>query len=112
MNRKEKISNYIYTISDKCYIQGTVEGNDIDLKLLNTFLKSDIQISGNSSFRLGWKGIIEKPHIKGELQIRNSEIQLTPETMPISAIHATATFQDSLFQLKDVSGKIQEMPIA
>jgi len=99
-----------YEISDKNFTKGIVEADSIDLIVLKPLLKNDFRITGNSTFRLEWEGIMKRPRIQGEFQIQNAELQVSPETISIQAIQVKALIQDSLFNLEDLSGKFQEIP--
>lgn len=99
-----------YTISDNCIIRGGIEGRDIDLQLLSLFLDPEMQLSGYSTYRLEWEGALKRPHLKGELEIRDGMIKVKPETPPIQAVQASVLFEDSVFQFPNISGIIQEMP--
>ena len=106
----EKNHEGIYKISNKNFINGIVEADSIDLRVLKSLLKDDMQITGISSFHLEWEGTMEKPHIKGEFQIQNAELQISPKTRAIQAINVKTLLQDSLLNLEELSGKIQGIP--
>jgi autotransporter translocation and assembly factor TamB len=90
----------------------SAEGDEIDLRILNPFLTSGMQIAGKSSYRFGINGDFNNPHVKGELNIQSGEFKYDEISPAVTGIEADINVQDSSLSFERFNGRIRNTPFS
>jgi translocation and assembly module TamB len=77
-----------------------VEG-DFNLSLLESF-RSDIQTNGVSSVQVNVRGTLEKPQLRGRLQLRNANLRSDELPMGLSDMSGSMTFNGRRMRIDEI----------
>lgn len=106
----EKGESGSYFISDNSLLQGRAQGGDFDLRLLSPLLSEETQIAGRASYNFSWDGTLANPHPVGTLAIQDGMVQPDPNGPALQEINVTLFMEDSILNIENVKGVIQETP--
>jgi autotransporter translocation and assembly factor TamB len=106
----EKRADGTYFVSDSSLIEGQAKGENLDLSLLSAFMAEGAQISGRGSFDLSWNGTLGNPGPAGIFSIDNGLVQPDSARPGVKQISLNLSLQDSIADIQNLSGVIQETP--
>ncbi|MCE5249881.1 translocation/assembly module TamB domain-containing protein [bacterium] len=101
-----------YTVSGQSSVRCFAEGRNITVQLLKLILPPEVYFQGSSAYKLECDGLLEKPHIRGTLDIIDTELRLNPKTPPVKNIRIAASFRDSALFIDSADGIVNELPFS
>jgi autotransporter translocation and assembly factor TamB len=105
----ERRSNGNYAFSPQSQIGGRLRMEKIDLAFLASMLNADLQLTGETSYDIRWRGTLQAPHVEGSFTLQNGSFSPSHSTEVFSGIHAEAVLQDSVLVLEEMSGTVRDI---
>jgi len=99
-----------WSVTENNPVRGQASGQALDLRLLEPFLPGEMQVSGYASYDLTWDGKLRHPHPAGTLLLEDGAVQTAQNVPPIEKIDLNASIQDSVLNVVNLSGEIQNTP--
>jgi autotransporter translocation and assembly factor TamB len=100
-----------YSLSDQSTFRGQVQGQELDLGIVQSFLPSEMQIAGLCSYDLSWQGTLANPHPFGTIQIHKGTFRGNPSAPPIEQIDLALSLQDSVLTIDQLTASFRQTPL-
>lgn len=100
-----------YSLSDQSTFRGRVQGQKLDLGIVQAFLPSPMEIAGLCSYDLSWDGTLANPHPLGMIQIQRGTFRGNPSAPAIEQIDLAISIQDSVLNIDQLTASFRQTPL-
>ena len=91
---------------------GSLQGENVDLRVLTPFLPPAMRVGGRLNGRMEWSGSLKRPEPRGTLAVSGGSLSLSPEAPSLAGAALEASFQGSTLSLESLTATVQGVPVS